>query len=136
MLVGGGTRKSLVKGKVDDGVFLKLGMDIIFRRMKRTSSRNLVLRRFREHFGCDPEVVSYLWTSIRKKAKPCISGSRPVHLLWALLFMKVYCIESVMCSLCGGVDEKTFRKWSKIFVIEIAQFAPKEVSFYSFSFRT
>jgi hypothetical protein len=37
------------------------------------------------------------------------------------MFMKLYCSETVHCIIAGGeVDEKTFRKWSWIFVDAIA----------------
>jgi len=43
-----------------------------------------------------------------------LSHAKPEHLLWALLFLKVYGDESYMATLCGGsggaVDEKTFSK--------------------------
>lgn len=42
-------------------------------------------------------------------------SSRPVHLLWALLFLKVYGSEHTH-RMIANVDEKTFRKWSWCFV--------------------
>jgi len=47
-------------------------------------------------------------------------GVVPEHLLWALMFMKVYGKESMHCTMAGAVDEKTFRKWVWIFVLEIS----------------
>jgi hypothetical protein len=51
-------------------------------------------------------------------------AKKPVPLLWALLFLKKYGDEREMAQLAGGskgaVDEKTFRKWSHIFVSRIA----------------
>ncbi len=41
--------------------------------------------------------------------------ARPKHLLWALLFLKVYATESINSLICGA-DEKTCRKWSWTFV--------------------
>ncbi|KAH9118088.1 hypothetical protein LEN26_012265 [Aphanomyces euteiches] len=38
-------------------------------------------------------------------------GSRDEHLLWAMLFLKVYSSENVHATI-AAVDEKTFRKWS------------------------
>ena len=49
------------------------------------------------------------------------------HLLWALLFLKVYATEVVMCDMCGS-DQKKFQKWTKIYVKEIVRLAPQEVS--------
>ena len=44
-----------------------------------------------------------------------LEGARPEHLLWALLFLKLYELEPVNASL-ARCDEKTFRKWSWLFV--------------------
>lgn len=41
--------------------------------------------------------------------------STPKHLLWALLLLKRYSIESVNAAL-ARVSEKTFRKWSHTFI--------------------
>jgi len=64
-------------------------------------------RKFREHFGCYPSVCCRLWNKLR----PNISnGSRKIHMLFSLLFLKVYGTEGVLSSI-AGVTEKTFRKW-------------------------
>ena len=34
------------------------------------------------------------------------------HLLWALKLLKLCASKSTLCALAGGVDEKTFCKWS------------------------
>ena len=48
------------------------------------------------------------------------NGAQPYHLLWGLMFMKLYCAEAVNASMAGGVDVKTFRKWSWLFAEAIA----------------
>jgi hypothetical protein len=55
-------------------------------------------------------------------------NSQPIHLLWALLLLKVYGKEEELASLAGAVDEKTFRKWSHIFVEKISYLQPEVVS--------
>ncbi len=128
-LTAAGRASLLGNNRIDDGHFLRLARNIVFRRTERREySPNVMLRRFREHFGCDPAVASYLWNRIKGKNKEKLKQSRPEHLLWALLFMKLYLSESSLCSMCGCKDEKTFRKWSKIFVEEVNEFAPEEVS--------
>ena len=37
------------------------------------------------------------------------------HFIWCLMFLKNYRKEKTMCSLLGGIDPKTFRKWIWIF---------------------
>jgi hypothetical protein len=79
-------------------------------------------RQFQSLFGCSPEIVAEIWyriaprggeMSLRKGAEPC-------HLLWALLFMKVYANEDALCSMVGGVDKKTFCFWTRYFIRIIA----------------
>ena len=53
-----------------------------------------------------------IWNRLIGKLPP---GSRPVHLLWSLLFLKRYDTEHVNRSLTQA-DEKTWRKWVWIFV--------------------
>ena len=43
------------------------------------------------------------------------------HYLWALLFMKIYpANETEMCTLLGGIDPKTMRKWVWLFIRSIS----------------
>lgn len=44
--------------------------------------------------------------------------ARPEHLLWTLLFMKLYSAENVLAPMCG-CDEKTFRKWVRLMMAAI-----------------
>jgi hypothetical protein len=75
-------------------------------------------------FGTSPEMCTRLWQMI----DPFVSmpnGVHPRHLLWALMLLKLYCAESVLCTLAGGEngrapDEKTFRKWCWLFVEAIS----------------
>ena len=43
------------------------------------------------------------------------------HLLWALCFLKTYQPYSVLSSLVGGVDEKTYKEWVWSFVVAISE---------------
>ena len=42
--------------------------------------------------------------------------------------MKIYGKERNLCSLAGGVDKKTFRKWAWLFVDAIASLESEVVS--------
>ena len=77
------------------------------------------LRRFRAFFGASPEVCSQLWDHL-SPSETINRLARPKHLLWALVFLKVYASESVLCTLVSCPDEKTFRKWTRVFVDEIS----------------
>jgi hypothetical protein len=77
-------------------------------------------RRFREMFGCSAAVVAITWNYIERVIGwTGLKGyrSRKIdHLLWALMFLKVYGKEATLSSLFGGVDEKTYRKWVWLYV--------------------
>ena len=72
-------------------------------------------RRFRSTFGCSAEVCITAWNKmIQLGLLP--EGDTPSasfnHYLWALAFLKLYPEnETTMCSILGGIDAKTMRKW-------------------------
>ena len=77
------------------------------------------MERFKASFGASPAICSMIWGMIIEETT-LESGARPVHMLWAFMFMKLYCSESVLAVLAGGVHEQTFRKWAWYFVDAIA----------------
>jgi hypothetical protein len=101
---------------MDAAVFLDLGNKMMKRHNKLASESEK--RRFHATFGTGAEICSLLWAKIDFSTVPL--GAKPKHLLWGLMFLKLYCSESVHCTIAGGVDETTFRKWSWIFVEAIA----------------
>ena len=86
--------------------FLTLGHKIT----KHDMDRSIILgyRKFRAFFGTSPLVCVVVWDLLLVQ-RP--RKSTPEHLLWALLLLKRYTIESVNAALVG-VSEKTFRKWA------------------------
>jgi hypothetical protein len=80
-------------------------------------------------FGVTPAVCVQVWNLLQfpvlQSATNDLAYAKPAeHLLWALLFLKKYGDEREMSLIAGGkdgpVNEKTFRKWSHIFVSFIA----------------
>ena len=69
-------------------------------------------RRFRCLFGVTPQVCSNIWQMMGERLP---NGGQQQHLLWGLLFLKIYGTEDVLSSL-AGVDRKTFRKWAWEFI--------------------
>jgi hypothetical protein len=69
-------------------------------------------RRFRAMFGCLPGHCAILWNTINDEHP---IGGEPKHLLYALMFLKVYGTEHVHSSI-AKCDEKTFRKWAWAYV--------------------
>ena len=77
-------------------------------------SKHVGLRRFREHFGTTPNICEIVWNLLDdQELHP--HGALPIHLLCALLFLKLYESEHINRSLTG-FDEKTFRKWQWLYV--------------------
>ena len=66
-------------------------------------------RRFIAMYGVPPEVCPIIWTHMEEDPE-YYRGLLPRHLLWALLFLKVYATEEIHVALCGGVDPKTYRR--------------------------
>ena len=90
--------------------FWSLGHSIT--RHNKEGSVTLGYRKFRAYFETTPLVCVSIWERL-SNTRP--QGSVPQHLLWALLHLKQYCIENINAALVG-VTEKTFRKWSHIFI--------------------
>jgi len=96
-------------------VFISTGADIL--RCRSDVINTTFNRRFRAFFGTTPIVCSSLWGLLAVSRPP---DSKPKHLLWALMFLRLYDTESVH-ALLAGVDEKTFRKWAWAFVRSLSK---------------
>lgn len=79
------------------------------------STGEVVERRYRSIFGVTPDVTSSVWNLLEDLQ----SGSQPIHLLWALFFLKSYTTETVN-SFIWRTTEKTFRKWVWYFIDKIS----------------
>jgi len=83
--------------------------------------------RFRSMFGVSAVVCAIVWTHL------CQEDILPVdcvatYLLWALMFLKTYDTEKNLSGIAGGVDEKTYVKWTWIVLDGIALLEYKIVS--------
>lgn len=106
--------------------FRRLGADIM-NRDPEGRSPVVFLRRWVSFFGVEPVVCAITWDKLQVSVNDGteMDYAKPEHLLWALLLLKKYSGEEDLATLAGGkgpsaVDEKTFRKWSHIFVRRIA----------------
>ena len=109
---------------VEPTFFAAMGKRMIRRgrktyRSDETFSTITSRRYFLSYFGTTPWVCSFLWAML-KPFETMPRGVKPCHLLWALMFMKVYATETVHAGI-ARCDEKTFRKWSWLFVKGISQ---------------
>lgn len=62
------------------------------------------LRKVRSLFGVTPTICAMAWSDVRSTLS---RGARPLHLLWALLFLKTYATEHVN-RILSGASEKYF----------------------------
>lgn len=74
-------------------------------------------RQFIAYFGTSSLICTALWTLI-KAALP--NGYHMKHLLWTLMWYKLYSTEDVLASI-AKTTRKTFRKWVKIITLEIGE---------------
>jgi hypothetical protein len=107
--------------------FEQLGAKLMGRSVAKaltTRSRNFVA-----WFHARPREVAITWNLL------CLEGHlddlgpnsvNPDHLLWALMFMKLYTNETVLASV-AGCTEKTFRKWAWFYTEAIAKLDVKVV---------
>ena len=88
------------------------------RYVQTTFDRSISKKRtkFSSLFGVSAVVCAEVWNRI---VSGIPRGARPIHLLWALFFLKSYSFETISSSFFG-VTPKTFRKWCWVFVRAIA----------------
>lgn len=81
-----------------------------------TESTSVSKRRFRACFGVNPKICAILWDLIRPEVP---RTTHPNHLLWGLMFLKVYGTEPIHASIVGA-NEKTFRKWQWLIITALS----------------
>ena len=95
-------------------------------------------RTFCSFFGIDCRVVSDAWniffdidnnSFFDKDRIQMLRNLKPVHVLWTLLFLKVYATEQVLSKSCR-CTAKTFGKWIWIIILEMTNIGYLVVSFY------
>lgn len=80
----------------------------IMSNLQLSRARNTQDRRFHSFFGTSSVICSILWSS----CLPLLEhNATPIHLLWVLMFLKMYNTEEVDASALAGCDEKTVRFW-------------------------
>ena len=97
---------------------------------KHTRSKVVTLRRFKSHFGVAPDVVACTWellieSKFVRQRLPGLAPPNPVHLLWALMFLKRYDTMDVLAAALD-IDEDTLRKWA-FFYLEAGAELDREV---------
>jgi hypothetical protein len=76
--------------------------------------------RFKSLFGASSTIVAEIWHRIEATVAAEDPNAKRKHLLWALVFLKVYATsEEVHCAIVGWPHLQTFRKYSWYFVEKI-----------------
>jgi hypothetical protein len=76
-------------------------------------------RRFVKLFGIHAPIAATLWF-ILDVHNDGPEGGRKIHLLWTLMMLKSYDNQDVL-AMRAGVDRKTFRKWTNLFLNRISK---------------
>ena len=110
---------------------MKLAFETMRPGKKYCATSSVSKRRFRYWFGTDAYIVSLIWEMLYMSGwmYSFLTKPNPIHLFWALNFLKNYETESVCASKFGGVDEKTLRKWVWFYIKGISSLASQVVSF-------
>jgi hypothetical protein len=117
-------RRRPVRPEVKD--VLQLARVIWSRDPDKARSTRTEDRDFREHFGCGVLVALSLWGLLLTTAL-LPDDCTLEHLLSTLMFMKTYAKQKTLCSLCGGIDPQTLKKWVKLFIEAISSLEPMVV---------
>ena len=67
-------------------------------------------RRFRGHLGASFRTIALMWKKLEPLTK-ISNRTKPEHLLWTFVFLKVNSSESVHCKIVGCKSRTIFRKW-------------------------
>ena len=122
------TTKMLVTAQL----FIDVAADEILK-MNYTSRSTKFKRRWASSLKAPPEVCKELWEML-DPFNTMPGGVHPRHLLWSLHFLKVYPTNengrAFVAWKRGAVDEKTWAKWTNIFVTAISFLEHRVVSLF------
>jgi hypothetical protein len=113
--------------KLDWDEFRRLGLEIVSRSEFKKNGETTTAedRNFRSQFGVNWHVCEHIWSLLDEFGK--YKGRRePKHLLWALLFLKVYGNETTHASIVL-TTRKTFRKWAWNVIEELSELSVLKV---------
>ena len=94
-------------------------------RIRYSNSEKVRERRFKAEFGVPTYIATVAWemledSSFLQENNPGQKPPNPEYMLWALMFLKKYSrVESLANTV--RVDEKTFRKWSELYLEALAE---------------
>jgi hypothetical protein len=131
--MGKSAKKTKLSTDVTVEEFTTLGAELM-NRDEGGSDGRVFQERWTQHFLAEPVVVADVWQrlAVDIEADPDAPDDKiaePVHMLWALMLLKIYSTEAVLSGLCG-VDEDTFRKWAWYMIEKVSYLEHEVVSFF------
>jgi ribosomal protein L37E len=87
--------------------------------------------RFKSLFGASSLIIAEIWHRIEETVSLEDRNAERKHLLWALVFLKVYATEEIHCAIVGWPNAETFRKYSWYFINKIFQLEEKVIVWHS-----
>ena len=81
-------------------------------------------KRFRAHFGLSFLVMSELW-SLLNPYEQISKRAQAKHLLWTLVYLKVYQTEGIHCTIVKCKTRETFCNWVKNSLQQLENLNPK-----------
>ena len=110
-------------------MFLHEGETLLCRKKHCDSEHSISFnldRDYRSRFGCSPVVCAMIWVQCRFME----TNIKPKHLLWSLMFLKVYGTEKVMANSAGLSDRKIFRETIWPIIEKISSLQKNVVSYF------
>jgi len=92
-----------------------VGRDVLSLPQKSKNEEDSI---FKSHFGAGAHIIALLWNMLLPRID--LNGALPKHLLWSLVFLKVYSTTAVHRGIVGWPDANTYRKWCWYFLEKIA----------------
>lgn len=108
---------------LEPSFFDEIAQPILKRKNEAERSRD---EQFASLFGTTLEVCCIIWSLVEWNGNE--GDTEPVHLLWGLMLLKLYNSENALCSLAGGIDNKTLRKWAWAWIEQISMLESTVVS--------
>ena len=92
---------------------------------RKILSRRTQLRRFRELYGCDPQVVRAVWKDLRPTME---EGTKVEYIFWALYFLRNYPKDGDLATRWSK-DPATIRKWIWTIIFGLADLGAQKIRF-------
>ena len=108
-----------------------MGFNLVHRDPGNVAPRSMSteMTEFRAMFGTWWTICATVWNMLRDHCPTyLVPAAQPVHLLWALAYMKLDISQEVIARAICGVSPKTFAKWAWHFIDAVSYLEASLVS--------